>query len=55
VVPTSAILIGAGREDNSVGVVGDEPLPPALPTGEQTGGEEVWSNRTTDLRWERQR
>jgi uncharacterized protein involved in exopolysaccharide biosynthesis len=55
VVPTSAILIGAGREDNSVGVVGDEPLPPALPTGAQTGGEEVWSNRTTDLRWERQR
>jgi hypothetical protein len=55
VVPVSAVLIAAGREDDSVGVANDEPLPPVRPANSQAGGEDVWSRRTSDLRREWQR
>ena len=51
----SAVLIDAGREDDTVGVVDDEPLPPVLTTDTKAGGENVWSRRTSDLRREWQR
>jgi capsular polysaccharide biosynthesis protein len=55
VVPVSAVLIDAGREDDTVGVVDDEPLPPVLTTDTKPDGENVWSRRTSDLRREWQR
>jgi Mrp family chromosome partitioning ATPase len=55
VEPVSAVLVGAGQEDESVGLVSDQPLPPMQPTDSQKGSDEVWRMRSADLRKERQR
>ena len=55
VTPKSAILVGAGQKDESVGLVESDPFPPRRPLDASTGGEEVWTSRNGELRRERQR
>jgi capsular polysaccharide biosynthesis protein len=55
VTPRSAIMVGAGQKDESVGLVESDPFPPGRPLDASTGGEEVWSSRNGELRRERQR